>query len=195
MAPSSHFREVRLRLALEHLGPIFVKFGQLLSTRRDLLPAVYANELAKLQDKVPPEDPQDIKAALSAAYHHPPEEIFSEFDTQPVGSASVAQVHRARLATGGDEVAVKVLRPNVKRRIARDLKLMESAAALMQILLKDGERLRPKAVVGEFAKHLDEEVNLLWEASNCARLVATSPLPRTLWCRPCIGNGVATRSW
>ena len=87
--------EVRLRLALEHLGPIFVKFGQLLSTRRDLLPAVYANELAKLQDKVPPEDPQDIKAALSAAYHHPPEEIFSEFDTQPVGSASVAQVHRA----------------------------------------------------------------------------------------------------
>ena len=162
--------EVRLRLALEHLGPIFVKFGQLLSTRRDLLPAVYANELAKLQDKVPPEDPQDIKAALSAAYHHPPEEIFSEFDTQPVGSASVAQVHRARLATGGDEVAVKVLRPNVKRRIARDLKLMESAAALMQILLKDGERLRPKAVVGEFAKHLDEEVNLLWEASNCAQI-------------------------
>ena len=79
-------------------------------------------------------------------------------------------MHRARLATGGDEVAVKVLRPNVKRRIARDLKLMESAAALMQILLKDGERLRPKAVVGEFAKHLDEEVNLLWEASNCAQI-------------------------
>ena len=161
---------VRLRLALEHLGPIFVKFGQLLSTRRDLLPTVYANELEKLQDKVPPEDFTKIEKILHDTYQCPPEDIFSEFDKTPVGSASVAQVHRAILKDSGNEVAVKILRPNVKQRIAGDLKLMKSAARLVQFLLKDGERLRPCAVVEEFDKHLAEEVNLIQEASNCAQI-------------------------
>ena len=137
---------VRLRLALEHLGPIFVKFGQLLSTRRDLLPTVYANELEKLQDKVPPEDFTKIEKILHDTYQCPPEDIFSEFDKTPVGSASVAQVHRAILKDSGNEVAVKILRPNVKQRIAGDLKLMKTCGTACAVSLK--RRRTPTPVCG-----------------------------------------------
>ena len=177
----------RLRQALEHLGPIFVKFGQLLSTRADLLPAPFIAELAKLQDRVPPHPAADIHNALHDAYQRPLEEIFSEFDQQPVGSASVAQVHRARLADSQEEVAVKILRPNVLTRIHRDLRLMESFAAALELLHPQGRRLRPRAVVAEFARHLDNETRLLREASNCAQIgrnLAASPsivVPRVHW--------------
>ena len=160
---------VRLLLALEHLGPIFVKFGQALSTRRDLLPADYADELAKLQDKVPPEPPKKIRAALERALGGKVEDVFSHFDESPAGSASVAQVHRAILHDGR-EAAVKVLRPGVRDRIQRDLKLMRTFAAAVEAILPDGRRLRPRAVVAQFAKHLDEETDLLREAANCAQL-------------------------
>lgn len=179
--------EVRLRLALEYLGPIFVKFGQALSTRADLLPPRFAAELSKLQDRVPPHPPEQIQAALRAAYRRPPEEIFSEFDETPAGSASVAQVHRAALAENGAEVAVKVLRPGVLERIRRDLRLMESFAAVLEFALKDGRRLRLRAVVEEFARHLDNETRLLREAANCAQIgrnLAESPLaviPKVHW--------------
>ncbi|MBE8158142.1 MAG: 2-polyprenylphenol 6-hydroxylase [Betaproteobacteria bacterium] len=179
--------EVRLRRALEYLGPIFVKFGQALSTRADLLPPPFVAELSKLQDRVPPNSPQQIQAALRDAYRQPLEEIFSEFDESPAGSASVAQVHRARLAAGGAEVAVKILRPGVLARINRDLRLMESFAAILEFSLKDGRRLRLRAVVEEFARHLDNETRLLREASNCAQIkrnLAASPLvavPEVHW--------------
>ncbi|MGI9296954.1 MAG: 2-polyprenylphenol 6-hydroxylase [Gammaproteobacteria bacterium] len=179
--------EVRLRRALEHLGPIFVKFGQLLSTRSDLLPPPFVAELSKLQDRVPPHPPPQIRAALCDAYGESPETIFREFDETPAGSASVAQVHRATLADGGGEVAVKILRPGVLRRIRRDLRLMEGFAALVRFALKDGERLRPQAVVEEFARHLGNETRLLREAANCAQIgrnLADSPhvvVPAVHW--------------
>ena len=160
---------VRLLLALEHLGPIFVKFGQALSTRRDLLPPDYADELAKLQDQVPPEPPEKIRAALERALGGPVANFFSEFDEAPAGSASVAQVHRAALKDGR-AVAVKILRPGVRERIRRDLRLMQTFAAAVEAILPDGRRLRPRAVVAQFAKHLDEETDLLREAANCAQL-------------------------
>ncbi|MGI9306413.1 MAG: 2-polyprenylphenol 6-hydroxylase [Gammaproteobacteria bacterium] len=179
--------EIRLRRALEYLGPIFVKFGQLLSTRPDLLPPQYAAELAHLQDRVPPQPPKQIRAALQSAYRRPLEEIFREFDEQPAGSASVAQVHRAVLAATGAEVAVKILRPGVLARIRNDLDLMGTFAAVLERTVKDGKRLRPTAVVGEFARHLDNETHLLREAANCAQMkrnLADSPLvsvPEVHW--------------
>lgn len=177
---------VRLLRALEHLGPIFVKFGQALSTRRDLLPSDYADALARLQDKVPPEPPEKIRAALERALERPIDEVFSEFDENPAGSASVAQVHRAVLLDGR-EAAVKILRPGVRARIRRDLRLMQTFAAAVEALLPDGRRLRPRAVVAQFAKHLDEETDLLREAANCAQLrrnFADAPdvrIPEVYW--------------
>ncbi len=178
---------VRLRLALEYLGPIFIKFGQLLSTRADLLPPPFIAELSKLQDRVPPHPPQQIRETLRAAYDSPIESIFSVFDETPVGSASIAQVHRAVLADTGAEVAVKILRPSVQRRIRRDLRLLEGFASLVLFALKDGERLRPHAVVDEFARHLQNETQLMREAANCAQIgrnLADSPriiVPAVHW--------------
>lgn len=181
----------RLRLALERLGPIFVKFGQVLSTRRDLLHADFADELAKLQDKVAPEAPARIRQALRRAYGAPPEEVFSAFEEQPVGSASVAQVHRARLADSGQEVAVKILRPNIEKRIQRDLRLLRGFAALAQLLVADSRRLKPRAIVEQFANHLRAETSLLREAANCAQLGKNAagsaalrvPAVHWQWCR------------
>ena len=162
-------RAVRLRLALESLGPIFVKFGQAISTRRDLLPADFAEELAKLQDRVPPESPAKIRAALIRAYGKNADDVFAEFDETPVGSASVAQVHRAILKDGR-EVAVKILRPGIGGVVRKDLLLLYSFARFAETILREGRRLKPRAVVGEFEKHLGEEMNLLREAANCAQL-------------------------
>ncbi|HSR02528.1 MAG TPA: AarF/UbiB family protein, partial [Methylophilaceae bacterium] len=120
-------RGVRLRLALEKLGPLFVKFGQVLSTRRDLLPEEVANELSKLQDQVPPIDYAEIEKTITAAFGRPLESIFAQFDTQCIASASVAQVHFARL-NSGEDVAVKVLRPNIEKVIEQDLSILRSLA-------------------------------------------------------------------
>ncbi|MCS6787538.1 MAG: ubiquinone biosynthesis regulatory protein kinase UbiB [Thiobacillaceae bacterium] len=184
-------RGERLRLALESLGPIFVKFGQMLSTRRDLIPADLADELALLQDRVPPFPSEQAVAVLARAYGRPPEAVFAEFDPTPVASASVAQVHRARLKTG-QACAVKILRPGIRRVIDHDLELMMAAAALVETLWREGRRLKPREVVQEFAKHLDDELDLIREAANCAQLrrnFRDSPLlavPEVYWdyCTP-----------
>jgi ubiquinone biosynthesis protein len=162
-------RAVRLRLALENLGPIFVKFGQVLSTRRDLLPADIADELAKLQDRVPPFDSELVVATLERVYGKPLAEVFASFDLTPVASASVAQVHLARLPDG-TEAAVKILRPGVGRVIGHDVALMYSAAALMELLWKEGKRLKPREVVAEFERHLRDELDLMLEAANASQL-------------------------
>ncbi len=162
-------RAVRLREALETLGPIFVKFGQVLSTRRDLLPADLAEELAKLQDRVPPFAPDLAIAEVEKSLGRKIQDSFETFDREPVASASVAQVHLAVLKDG-TEVAVKVLRPGVEQAIAKDVLLLETAAGLVELLWADGRRLKPREVVAEFARHLDEELDLLREAANASLL-------------------------
>jgi ubiquinone biosynthesis protein len=162
-------RAVRLRQALEDLGPIFVKFGQMLSTRRDLLPADIADELALLQDRVPPFPTERVYATLHRVYGKPVEQVFASFDPQPVASASVAQVHFAVLPDGR-AAAVKVLRPDIRRTIDNDLSLLYTAASLIELLWRDGKRLRPHAVAREFEKHLQEELDLVREAASASQL-------------------------
>ena len=162
-------RAERLRLALEALGPIFVKFGQVLSTRRDLLPVDIADELAKLQDRVPPFASAQAVAALERAFGKPVGQVFESFTAEPVASASVAQVHFATLP-GGKEVAVKILRPDIERVIAHDIGLLDAAAGLVEALWPDGRRLKPREVVAEFEKHLGDELDLMREAANCSQL-------------------------
>ncbi|HEY3299965.1 MAG TPA: ubiquinone biosynthesis regulatory protein kinase UbiB [Methylophilaceae bacterium] len=162
-------RAERLRLALEDLGPIFVKFGQMLSTRRDLIPLDIADQLAKLQDRVPPFSYTEVEAKLVKAYGKPVTEVFVDFDPTPVASASVAQVHFAYLPDGR-AVAVKILRPNIQQVISNDLKLLDSAAWLMEKIWSEGKRLRPREVVAEFGKHIESELDLMLEAANCSQL-------------------------
>jgi ubiquinone biosynthesis protein len=162
-------RGERLRLALERLGPIFVKFGQVMSTRRDLLPPDIADELAHLQDRVPPFDSAIAVAIIEKSFGRPLAQIFQTFETVPVASASIAQVHFATLP-GGREVAVKVLRPNMKPAIEKDLALMHMMAGWVERASADGKRLKPREVVGEFDKYLHDELDLLREAANAAQL-------------------------
>lgn len=162
-------RGVRLRLALENLGPIFVKFGQVLSTRRDLMPPDVANELALLQDRVPPFDPELAIAQIKRSLGEHPDHLFASFERDPVASASIAQVHFAQLHDGR-EVAVKVLRPGMKESIDRDIALMKIAAAWLEFLWADGRRLKAKEVVAEFDKYLHDELDLMREAANASQL-------------------------
>jgi ubiquinone biosynthesis protein len=166
-------RGQRLREALEHLGPIFVKFGQVLSTRRDLLPPDIAEELARLQDRVPPFDPAVAVATIERAFRRPLDEIFLHFDREPVASASIAQVHfavlRQRDGTARD-VAVKVLRPGMLPTIEKDLALMRMMAGWVEKLSADGKRLKPLDVVAEFDKYLHDELDLVREAASAAQL-------------------------
>jgi ubiquinone biosynthesis protein len=179
-------RGVRLRRALEALGPIFVKFGQVLSTRRDLLPADLADELAKLQDQVPPFAGELAVAEIERAFGRPIAQVFESFDLKPVASASVAQVHLAVLP-GGAEVAVKVLRPGMLPVIHDDLALLDTAGGLVERYFDDGRRLRPREVVAEFARHLSEELDLMREAAHASQLrrnFQDSPLlavPEVYW--------------
>ena len=162
-------RGVRIRLALEDLGPIFVKFGQILSTRRDLLPDDIAVELSKLQDQVTPFDNQTAYNIIEKSLGHPLNEIFSEFSDAPFASASIAQVHAATLHTGED-VIVKVLRPNIKSVIQRDISLLYIIADKIERYWPAGKNLRPKAVVAEFEKSLLDELDLMLEAANASQL-------------------------
>ncbi len=166
---TSRPRAVRLRLALENLGPIFVKFGQMLSTRRDLMPTDIADELAKLQDQVPPFPSAQAIQILQANYGRQLSEVFQSFEEQPVASASVAQVHFAVLPDGR-HAAVKILRPGIKRVIEHDIALLKVAADLMERLWSDGRRLKPKLVVNEFEKYLNDELDLSREAANASQL-------------------------
>lgn len=162
-------RAQRMREALEELGPIFVKFGQMLSTRPDLLPDDIAEELSKLQDRVPPFPGDQAKVMIARAYGGPLEDHFKEFDPEPVASASVAQVHYAVLRDG-TEVAVKVLRPGIGKVIQRDLDLLYTLARLATRYWTEGRRLRPAEVVDEFSKTLEDELDLMRESANASQL-------------------------
>jgi ubiquinone biosynthesis protein len=162
-------RGARLRMALERLGPIFVKFGQVLSTRRDLLPLDVADELAHLQDRVPPFPGDQALAMVEKAFGRRIDEIFELFDRVPVASASIAQVHFATLKSGR-EVAVKVLRPGMLEVIEHDLMLLHQLARLVEWVWADGKRLKPREVVAEFDVYLHDELDLVREAANAAQL-------------------------
>ncbi|MBU3654175.1 MAG: ubiquinone biosynthesis regulatory protein kinase UbiB [Limnohabitans sp.] len=166
-------RGVRLREALERLGPIFVKFGQVLSTRRDLLPPDIAQELALLQDRVPPFPTEVAVATIERAFGRPVDEVFAQFEREPVASASIAQVHFGVLRTRDGqerEVAIKVLRPHMLEVIEKDLGLMRMMAGWLDRLSEDGRRLKPREVVAEFDKYLHDELDLVREAANAAQL-------------------------
>jgi ubiquinone biosynthesis protein len=162
-------RGARLRQALERLGPIFVKFGQVLSTRRDLLPADIVDELARLQDRVPPFPAAQSRALVEKALGRPIADLFARFDAEPVASASIAQVHFAQLHDGR-EVAVKVLRPGMLEVIEDDLNLLHTVARWVERVSADGKRLRPREVVAEFDTYLHDELDLVREAANAAQL-------------------------
>lgn len=162
-------RGTRLRLALETLGPIFIKFGQALSTRRDLLPHDLANELAKLQDKVPPFSGEYARKVIEKALQQPISDAFAQFDINPLASASIAQVHSATLATG-QEVVVKVLRPNIEKVLVQDTELLKTLAHMLERYVPATRRLRPVEVVAEISRNLLDELDLQREAANASQL-------------------------
>jgi ubiquinone biosynthesis protein len=170
-------------LALEELGPVFIKFGQALSTRPDILPPEIAFELSKLQDQVPPFPGEEARRIVEEALGRPIQELFAEFDEVPLASASVAQVHTARLkpvpaAAGtsstvtdpGFAVVVKVLRPGVEVSIGKDIELLHTIASLVEHLHPEGHRLRPRAIVAEYEKTILDELDLMREGANCMQL-------------------------
>jgi len=162
-------RGARLRLALEELGPVFVKFGQAVSTRRDLLPPDIADELVKLQDAVPPFDGAVAQQLVVEALGKPLNDVFSQFDQKPLAAASIAQVHVATLVDGSD-VVVKVLRPGMRERIGQDLEVMYALAGLVDRWSTEGRRLRPLEVVREYERTILDELDLMREAANATQL-------------------------
>ena len=162
-------RGERLRLALEELGPIFIKLGQALSTRRDLLPPDIAEELAKLQDRVPPFDGRLAKQIIERAYEKSLDEVFGSFEEKPLAAASIAQVHVATLRSGG-EVVVKVLRPGMREIISGDLEVMHALAGLAKRNSSEARRLRVDEIVDEYEKTVLDELDLMREAANAAQL-------------------------
>jgi len=181
----------RIRLALEELGPIFVKFGQAISTRRDLLPPDIADELAKLQDTVPPFPAEQAIAILENAYGEPLDRIFRRFDAEPFAAASIAQVHTAQLPDE-TEVIVKLLRPGVQEQIEQDLEVLQMIAGLADRYWEHGKRLKPLELVAEYERTIIDELDLMREAANAAQLrrnFADSDMlyvPEVFWdfCRP-----------
>jgi ubiquinone biosynthesis protein len=167
--PRGGSRGERLRLALEELGPVFVKFGQAISTRRDLLPPDIADELVKLQDRVPPFPGEQARVLVEQTLGKPVTELFRSFDTEPLAAASIAQVHAAVLQDGR-EVIVKVLRPDMRAVIARDVAVLHALADLADRYSKEGHRLRPKEVVREYEKTILDELDLMREAANATQL-------------------------
>jgi ubiquinone biosynthesis protein len=162
-------RGARLRKALEELGPVFIKFGQMLSTRRDLLPEDIADELAKLQDDVPPFPESQSVAIIEDALGKPVAELYANFEASPMASASVAQVHAARLHSG-EEVVVKVVRPDIEPVIRQDIALMFTLAKLVNRYAPDGKRLRPLEVVRDYELIILDELDLAREAANASQL-------------------------
>ena len=160
-------RGERLRLALQELGPIYVKFGQILSTRRDLLPPDIADELAGLQDAVAPFPSEQARAIIEEELKAPIESLFAEFEDMPLASASIAQVHGAVLKTG-EAVVVKVVRPNIERQIERDLTLLKSLGALVRRYHPEGDRIRPDDIVKEFGRVIHDELKMQAEAANAS---------------------------
>ncbi len=181
----------RIRLALEELGPIFVKFGQAISTRRDLLPPDIADELAKLQDAVPPFPAEQALAIIEGAYGEPVETVFERFDDEPLAAASIAQVHTAKLKAG-TEVIVKVLRPGVEEQIERDLEVLHLLAGLADRYWEHSKRLKPREIVDEYEHTIIDELDLMREAANTAQLKRNFQgsdmlyVPEIYWdyCRP-----------
>ena len=168
----------RLRLALEELGPIFVKFGQAVSTRRDLLPRDIADELAKLQDKVPPFPSDQAVRIIEDAYGKSVEEVFERFDREPLAAASIAQVHTAKIANG-TEVIVKILRPGVEEQIEQDLAVLRWIAHLAAKYWEHGKRLRPLELVSEYERSY----------------AAISRVRTCSWSRKSIGITAGPRCW
>lgn len=162
--------EVRVRLALEHLGPVFIKFGQLLSTRQDLLTEKYLLEFSKLQSQVTPFASDISRKLIEQGLNKKIAELFSEFSPDPVASASIAQVHKARLRSNNQLVAVKVLRPNITQTIIKDIKLLKLAAKLIILGAKDAKRLKPEELITEFERTIHNELDFLQEAANATEL-------------------------
>jgi ubiquinone biosynthesis protein len=162
-------RGERLRLALEELGPIFMKLGQVLSTRRDLLPPDIADELAKLQDRVPPFSNEEARAIVEAAYERPANDVFATFSVEPLAAATIAQVHTATLKDGR-EVVVKIVRPGIREKIERDIAVMYTLAELALKYWSQGHRLRPVELVREYEKTILDELDLMREAANASQL-------------------------
>lgn len=176
LSPATWFRRAsdatrgeRIRLALEELGPIFMKFGQMLSTRRDLLPRDIADELEKLQDRVPPFPGSDAQRIAELAYGRPLAEMFSSFEEQPLAAATIAQVHPAKLPNG-QEVVVKIVRPGIRALIERDIEVLYALANLANRYWSDAHRLRPVELVREYQKTILDELDLMREAANAAQL-------------------------
>ena len=198
LLPAREPRAVRLRKALEHIGPIGIKFGQALSTRRDLLPQDIADELGRLQEQAPPFPGQQAREILSEAFGAPPEQLFARFDEQPFAAASVAQVHGAALKDG-TEVIVKVLRPGVAQMVERDLSLLRGVAQLLRRLLPAAQRLKPVEVLEEYSEALRRELDLRIEAANTALLrrhfddSALLYVPQIFWDYTCRNVMVAER--
>lgn len=176
-------RGQRLRLALEELGPVFIKFGQALSTRPDILPIDVAQELALLQDRVPPFSGSEARQIVETALGKPIDTVFQEFDSEALASASVAQVHAARLRESqvghltaenqvptGPEVIIKVLRPGVEKQVHRDVALLQALALLAERFVGRARRLQPTAVVAEYEKIIFDELDLLREGANAMQL-------------------------
>jgi len=168
-AAAQETRAQRLRRSLEELGPVFIKFGQMLSTRRDLLPADIADELARLQDRVPAFPPAQAREIIESTLGDPVEVLFARFDADPMASASVAQVHAAQLHDGR-EVVVKVLRPDIEPIIRQDIALLFLLARLTERFLRDGWRLRPVALVADYEHVILDELDLNREAANASQL-------------------------
>ncbi|WP_043114445.1 ubiquinone biosynthesis regulatory protein kinase UbiB [Solimonas soli] len=167
-------RGERLRLALEELGPVFIKFGQALSTRPDIVPADIAADLARLQDRVPPFPGREARAIIESELGKPLDAVFAEFDEVPMASASVAQVHAAKLRVEGSDdtfdVVVKVLRPGIDAIMRSDIELLHTLAGLAEKFSPELRRLRPREVVAEYEKVLLDELDLMREGANCAQL-------------------------
>jgi ubiquinone biosynthesis protein len=162
-------RGERLRLALQALGPVYVKFGQILSTRRDLLPPDVAEELALLQDRVPPFPGNEAQSIIETTLGAPVAELFSEFSVEPLASASIAQVHAATL-NDGSEVVVKVVRPGIAKQLRRDIDLLKAIAGLAEKYWENGDRIRPRDVVSEFETFVFDELDMKREAANASAL-------------------------
>lgn len=156
---------VRIRMALEELGPTFIKFGQLMATRVDMFPPSWIAEFERLHQRVPPSDYALVHAELTKALGRPPEEVFAKFESEPMAAASIAQVHRAVLADGTD-VVVKVRRPGIEAKIVADLRILDHIARLIESEMPDMRRYQPVRMIGEFQRSIKRELDLVREARN-----------------------------